>query len=471
MKLTGLIKGISCNSKKIKDNFVFVAIKGTKVDGNKFIGEAVKNGAKAVVFEGALKLKRSLSPGIVFIPVVDARFAFAKLCAEFYHNPSSKLKVVGVTGTNGKTTITYLIEAILKKSGSNPAVIGTINYRFKNQVFPSKNTTPGPEDLQPLLRKMLDAKCKYAVMEVSSHALDQDRACGIDFSSAIFTNLTQDHLDYHHSMEEYFKAKTKLFAGLKGGSFAVINIDDSYGKRLKKMTHVKTVTYGLDGHADFYAKNIRMGISGTKFIFSGPKKEAEFNIRLTGKHNLYNVLAVLAWAKHEGLDFDKVKKAVEEFTIIPGRLEKLNSHRGYSVFVDYAHTPDALFNVLTALREVSRGRILTVFGCGGDRDKNKRPKMGNIACRFSDYVIITNDNPRSENPLTIIRSIKAGIKKSNYSVQPDRFKAIKKALELAKKDDVVLVAGKGHENYQIIKNKILHFDDREAVKKCLTLMS
>ncbi len=465
------IKGISCNSKKIKDNFVFAAIKGVRVDGNKFIAEAVKNGAKAIVLEGPSGLKEDLFPGIVFISVVDVRLTFAELCAEFYHRPSSMLKVAGVTGTNGKTTITYLIEAVLKEFNFNPGVIGTVNYRFKNKVFSSKNTTPGPQDLQPLLRKMLNAKSKYVVMEVSSHALDQDRVSGINFASAIFTNLTQDHLDYHRSMEKYFKTKAKLFAGLSGESFAVINIDDSYGRRLKKITHVKAVTYGLRNNADFYAKDIQMDINGTKFIFVGPKKEAEFNIRLTGKHNLYNVLAVLAWSENEGLNFNKVKPAVERFSIIPGRLQKINSRNGFSVFVDYAHTPDALFNVLTALREVSSGRILTVFGCGGDRDKGKRPKMGSIASGLSDFVIITNDNPRSENPLAIINSIKAGIKKNNYCVQVDRFKAIKKAIGLAKENDVVLVAGKGHESYQIIKDKILHFDDREAVKKCLKLMN
>ena len=465
------VKGISCNSKKIKAGFVFVAIKGTKADGNKFITEAVKKGAKAVVFQSPFEFKKDLFPEVVFIPVIDTRLVLAKLCAEFYHRPSSKLKVVAVTGTNGKTTITYLIEAVLKEVNSHPAVIGTVNYRFKNKIFPSKNTTPGPEGLQLLLRKMLDAKSKYVVMEVSSHALDQDRVSGINFSSAIFTNLTQDHLDYHHNMEEYFKAKAKLFCSLGSKSFAVINIDDNYGRRLKKITHAKIVTYGLSNSADFYAKNIRMQIDGTKFIFAGPKKETEFNIRLTGKHNLYNVLSVLAWAENEGLDFNKVKKAIEKFTIIPGRLEKINSRKGFSVFVDYAHTPDALFNVLTALREVSRGRILTVFGCGGDRDKDKRPKMGNIACGLSDYVIVTNDNPRSENPSAIINSIKAGFKKGNYCIQADRFKAIKKALGLAKKNDVVLVAGKGHENYQIIKDKMLHFDDREAVRKCLKLMN
>jgi UDP-N-acetylmuramoyl-L-alanyl-D-glutamate--2,6-diaminopimelate ligase len=461
------VKGISSNSKQVSDNFVFVAIKGARADGRGFIDEAIKRGAKAVVAQGLKPGTKSLKR-VSFIEVEDSRRAIACLAAKFYGNPSSKLKIVGITGTNGKTTITYLIEALLKEAGFLPAVIGTVNYRFKNKVIPSKNTTPGPAELQSLLARMAKDNISHVIMEVSSHALSQGRTACIDFHSAIFTNLTQDHLDYHGSLEDYFQAKAKLFKDMKRGSFAVINNDDEYSRRLKKMIHgPEIITYGINNRCDIMASDIKLVVSQTKFTLKGLKGKINFKTKLIGCHNIYNILASFAWAAKAGINQDLVKAALEKFDFIPGRLQRIACDKGFSIFIDYAHTEDALTNAARALRQISAKRIIIVFGCGGERDKTKRPKMGYAASQLADYVIITNDNPRSEDPQSIIQDIKGGIKKDNYCIIPDRKEAIKKSLSLAKSQDIVLIAGKGHENYQILNNKTIHFDDREVVKECL----
>ncbi len=460
------VNGITCDSKKAADDFIFVAIKGASADGHKFIDEAINRGAKAVIVQGPWP--RARDPGkTVFISVEDTRTALAKLATEFYGCPSEKLKVIGITGTNGKTTITYLIEAILKEANKNPAVIGTINCRFKDRVILSKNTTPGPADLQGMLKEMSDEGIDYAIMEVSSHALDQDRTGGINFHSGIFTNLTQDHLDYHNTLENYFQAKSRLFAGLKAGSLAIINNDDEYGRRLIKLTQAKVVTYGIKYNVDVLAKDIRFDSSHTEFILKAGMKEAILKTSLIGRHNVYNILASVAFAINEGLDLAVIKPALLKFAFVPGRLERIETRKDFSVFVDYAHTEDALRNVITTLREISKKKIIVVFGCGGERDKTKRPKMGEAVTELADYAVITNDNPRSEDPQLIINDIKSGIKKSNFCIIEDRKEAIKKALILAEPGDVVLIAGKGHENYQILKNERMPFDDREIARECL----
>lgn len=466
------VKGISCNSRKTAADFVYVAIKGAKTDGNKFIEEALSNGARCVVIksEGNFTGIKERD-NAVFIEVSDDRKALSQLASAFYREPGAKMGVVGVTGTNGKTTVTYLIEAILKECGFIPGVIGTVNYRFRDKIISSANTTPGPLELQALLADMLEAGVNYAVMEVSSHGLDQERTGEINFSGAIFTNLTQDHLDYHKDMEDYFQAKAKLFRRLRGDAIAVINNDDSYGLRLKQISGGRVITYGLDQDCDVRAVNLEMDINSSKFLLRTKEIREELNIGLIGRHNVYNVLAALSWALAQKLDFLKVKKALENFSLVPGRLERVNSGKGFSVFVDYAHTEDALKNVLNVLRSVARERIIVVFGCGGERDKTKRPKMGNVVCQMADYAIITSDNPRSEDPQEIIADILSGVRKDNFCVIPERLGAIRKALCLAGTGDIVLVAGKGHEDYQILKDKILHFDDREAVAQCLQSMS
>ena len=465
------VKGISCNSKTVKNNFVFVAVKGSKEDGSKYIDEAIASGARAVIVDSPQCPTVHSQKKIPIIRVRDTRKALAKLAAEFYDSPSSKIKVVGITGTNGKTTITYLIEALLKEAGAHPAVIGTINYRFKDKVLPSKNTTPGPVELQSMLAQMSKEGVNFAIMEVSSHALDQDRTQGVIFSSAIFTNLTQDHLDYHKTLASYFQAKAKLFKNLSPSAFAVINNDDKQAAALKEITKAKVITFGIENDALVKAEDIKSSVRHTEFLLSAPKTKINVRTSLIGRHNVYNILAAAAWAQNEGIDTKTIKSAIERFSLVPGRLERIESARHFSVFVDYAHTEDALKNVIRALRHIAEKRIIVVFGCGGERDRSKRPKMGRTVTELADYAIITNDNPRSEEPLAIIRDIKKGVRKNNYLVIPERSEAIKKSLSLAREGDVVLVAGKGHENYQILKDKTIDFSDREAVQQCLKSMS
>lgn len=463
------VNGISCNSKQVLNNSIFVAIKGTSTDGHKFIKEAIGKGAKVVVIQSS-QYRIASSKKTIFIEVKDTRKALAKLAAKFYDSPSSKIKVIGITGTNGKTTVSYLIEALLKEAGFAPAVIGTVNYRFKNRLIPSKNTTPGPLELQSLLADMAKEKVDYAIMEVSSHALSQNRTEGIYFHSAIFTNLTGDHLDYHKTWENYFQAKAKLFKNIGPHSFAVINNDDEYAKRFKQLIQGgKIITYAIDNAADITAQDMKFNISHTEFVAIALKRKINVKTGLIGRHNVYNILASLSWGIQEGLDSATIKSGLDKFPLVPGRLQKINCHKGFSVFIDYAHTQDALKNAIMALRQISSRRIIVVFGCGGERDKTKRPKMGKVASEFADYVIITDDNPRSEDPQKIRGDIKRGIRKNNYCIIPERKEAIRKSLSLAKTGDIVLIAGKGHENYQILKNETIYFDDREAVRECLGL--
>jgi len=467
------VAGITCNSKKVLDDYIFVAIKGTHEDGHKFIEEAIEKGARAVVVVQSPQSKVSISPQkISFIKVEDTRRALAKLAAQFYGNPSRKLKVVGITGTNGKTTVSYLIEALLKEVNFIPAVIGTINYHFKDKVISSKNTTPGPLEFQSMLAQMLNEGINYAITEVSSHALDQERVGEINFHSAIFTNLTQDHLDYHKTLENYFRAKSKLFKNINSNSFGIINRDDEYGGRLQKLTKARVITYGIDNIADIMAKDIKFDICGTEFALLNNKKEINIRSRLIGRHNIYNILASVSWALEEGLDLLVIKSTIEKFCSIPGRLERIDFGGDFAVFVDYAHTEDALMNVIRSLRQaMSCGRIIVVFGCGGERDKTKRPKMGYAVSKLADYAIITSDNPRGEDPQEIINDILAGVRKNNYCVIPDRKEAIRESLSLAKSGDIVLLAGKGHEDYQILKDKTIHFNDREIARECLKSMN
>ena len=460
-------RGITANSKDVKDNFIFVAVNGATVDGRDFIPEAIKRGAKIIVSAG-YKLRER---GVRFITVKDTRGALAELAAEFYGRPSRKIKVVGVTGTNGKTTVTYLIEAILKEALRIPAVVGTINCRFKDKVIPSVNTTPGPIELQSLLYRMQKECVDYALMEVSSHALDQQRTGGIDFHSAIFTNLTQDHLDYHLNLENYFLAKAKLFKGLGKKNFAIINSDDARSARLISLCGGRVVTYACKHKAQVRARDIDFGLEQTCFLLSAGKLKFTLKSNLIGMHNIYNILAAASWALEEGIASSVIQSAISKFQNVPGRLERIECKNGFSVFVDYAHTEDALKNILESLRRLSAKRLIVVFGCGGQRDKTKRPKMGSAVSRMADFAIITNDNPRGEDPAGIIEDIRRGINKKNYCVIPEREQAIKKSLELAKRGDIVLVAGKGHEDYQIINGKKFHFDDREVIRECLSSMN
>ncbi len=398
MKIADLgIKGITCDSKAVKENFLFVAIKGNQQDGSCFIEEAIAKGASYIIMQGKPPAAKT-SKNVKFISVKDARKFLGHACAEFYDHPSKKVKVIGITGTNGKTTISYLIEAIAAQAKYGCGVIGTISYRFKNKVTIAKNTTPGPGQLQEFLSKMLIDRIKYCAMEVSSHALDQKRVEGIDFAYAIFTNLTLDHLDYHKNLENYFQAKAKLFRKLSSPSVGIINNDDPVAGRLKTLTCAKIITYGIKNKSDFMACDIQYSIKGSQFTLIARNVKAKVNSNLVGKHNIYNLLAAIAWGISENIAFKNIKSALEKFKNVPGRLEKVNNKRGYNIFVDYAHTPDALFNIITALRPLVKNKIVVVFGCGGQRDKLKRPKMGEVVTRLADYAILTSDNPRSEDP-------------------------------------------------------------------------
>jgi len=469
MKIKGLkIKGITCNSKEVKKDFLFVAIRGNRQDGNKFINEAVRKGAGVIAVEKRPNIKNLKK--VKLLKVNNCRKFLAETALKFYGAPADKIRVAGITGTNGKTTISYLIEAILKESGKDCGVIGTVNYRFKRKVIVAKNTTPGPLALQDLFAKMYAQEIKYCAMEVSSHALDQDRVAGIKFRSAIFTNLTQDHLDYHKNLENYFLAKSKLFSNLPSSSVAIINNDDKYSSRIKRLTKAKIITYGIEKESQVMANDIKFGLQSTEFNLIAPKIKIRIKTNLVGCYNIYNILASICWGLSEGISIKNIKSAIEKFKNVPGRLESINCKKGCSVFVDYAHTPDALYNVICALKPLVKGKIIGVFGCGGERDKLKRPKMGKIVTELADFAIITNDNPRSENPASIIKDILAGVKNKNYKIIPDRFKAIQTGLALVRQGDCLLIAGKGHENYQIMKNKTLDFSDRKAVQKCLKLM-
>jgi len=470
MKIVDLeIKGITSNSQEIRKGFLFVAIKGNRQDGNDYIPEAVSRGAGIIVVEKKFP-RIKVPPKVVFLIVNDCRKFFAQATHNFYGTPSNKIKVIGITGTNGKTTVSYLIEAMAKEAGDDCGVIGTINYRFKNRITLAKNTTPGAGELQGMLKKMLSQKVKYCAMEVSSHALDQDRVAGINFSYAIFTNLTQDHLDYHQNLEKYFLAKTKLFCALPAVAKAIINNDDPYSRRLKRLTRAKVLTYGIRNRSEIMAKKINFGLHSTEFSLVAPNFNIRLKTNLVGSYNVYNILAAVAWGMVEKLPMRKIKSAIEKFKNVPGRLERVYCAQGLNILVDYAHTPDALLNVLGALRPLVKGKIFVIFGCGGERDKLKRPLMGKVATELADYAIITSDNPRSENPIKIIKDIVKGIEKSNYCLISDRKKAIRKGLSLINNHDCLLIAGKGHENYQILKDKVLSFNDRKVVCECLALM-
>lgn len=464
------VLGVTADSKEVRDGYIFVAVSGSSADGNHFIEQAVKRGAQAVVSEIAYSKSQCCAKrlrAISYFQVSNARKALALLSREFYANPSAKVKVTGVTGTNGKTTTVYLIESILKKAGRSVGVLGTINYRFQGRVMPAPNTTPGAEGLQRMLAQMRKSKIRYLAMEVSSHALKQSRVEGVDFHSAIFTNLASDHLDYHRTRQDYFLSKAILFKNLKKSAYAVINNDDPFARKLPSITRAKIITYSINRKSDVQARDIHCTLDFTRFLVVFKNKSITFKTHLIGRHNVYNILAAASWAYAEGINIEHIRSVVEGFNCVPGRLERVALKSGPLFFIDYAHTEDALRCALLTLRQVARGRLITVFGCGGNRDRLKRPRMGRTVSELCDYAIITNDNPRNEDPQNIFQDIVAGIRKDNYRIIPDRRRAIAKAVLLAKHNDTVLIAGKGHENYQIVREKRFSFDDKKVLLECL----
>ena len=459
------IKGISCDSRNIAPGYLFVAIKGQRHDGHKFVKQAIDKGAAALILQNDLSFKTE----VVKILVPDSRAALACASAAFFGYPAKNLKIIGITGTNGKTTVSYLIEKILDCAGCPCGVIGTVNYRLGRKQYSAVNTTPQADILQSFLQEILLAKSKYAIIEVSSHALAQHRVDCLDFDLSIFTNLSQEHLDYHGNLDNYFSCKSGLFERLAADAFAIINADDVYGRKLIKKVRSKILTFGIERPAQIRAKNLNLGINKIKFTAVTPGGNIEIDSPLIGRHNVYNILAAISAAFVEGIDFSAIASGISSCIYIPGRLERVDCAQEFEVFIDYAHTEDGLEKALQALQQIKKNKIILVFGCGGDRDKTKRPKMGKVATRLSDSVILTNDNPRSENPEQIVSDILKGIDKkaTNYKIVLDRFQAIQEALSFAGRGDIVVIAGKGHESSQIFADRTVPFSDREAAEEIL----
>ncbi|NWG02183.1 MAG: UDP-N-acetylmuramoyl-L-alanyl-D-glutamate--2,6-diaminopimelate ligase [Syntrophaceae bacterium] len=500
------VKGIAYHSKQIQEGFLFTALRGVEEDGRRFIGEAIKRGAEVIVLEETLMEGAGVPPykkatendipnHVTMILVHNSRQALAKISSNFYGDPSSQVRLIGVTGTNGKTTTTYLLESIFKEAGCQVGVIGTINYRFGEKTIPALHTTPESLDLQKILWEMVLGGVSHVMMEVSSHGLDLDRAFGCQFDGAVFTNLTSEHLDYHKTLEHYFESKKKLFSDYlmnsrKGGRFAVINDDDPYGREMVKGLDLPILHYGMSPSCEITANQVVSSFEGLSCRIKTPKGDFPIHSKLIGSFNLYNILAAVAVGIGMDISLKTIRKGVEGLKGVSGRFERVQNKRNIHVIIDYAHTHDALERALQGLRGIleispqNNGKMITVFGCGGDRDRTKRPLMGNVAGKYSDLAILTSDNPRTEDPLAILNEVEEGLKslplkkwdpkemecwrtQKGYLKVSDRREAIRMAVRLAQPSDTVLIAGKGHEDYQIIGKKKFPFDDRVEVKKVL----
>ena len=468
-KLDRPVESIAYDSRRVQKNGLFVAMRGESRDGHEFIGQAIEKGASVIVTEREEKHSRATC-----LVVENARNALADLSATFYGLPAQRLKLAAVTGTNGKTTITFLIKHICEKAGLRCGLIGTVRYEIGERVLPASRTTPESLDLQELLAQIVNAGCRAAAMEVSSHALAQDRTRGLEWNVAVFTNLTQDHLDFHGTMESYFESKLKLFTQLgrqqkKRKPVAVVNIDDRYGEQLLQRIgkKVAVITYGMGVRADFRASNYRVEFGGTSYQLDARGKSYLVRVPLIGRFNVLNSVAALAAANALGVDLREAVLSLGKSSQVPGRLELVPAKRQFQVFVDYAHTPDALRNVLKTLRELGPNRLIVVFGCGGDRDRKKRPLMGEIANRHADYAILTSDNPRKEDPNSIITEIEKGFRSTHYEKLVDRAEAIGRAIALVQPRDIVLIAGKGHENYQEFADHTVPFDDIQVARRAI----
>ncbi|HVB87646.1 MAG TPA: UDP-N-acetylmuramoyl-L-alanyl-D-glutamate--2,6-diaminopimelate ligase [Candidatus Dormibacteraeota bacterium] len=465
------IVAIECDSRKVTGGAIFFALHGAKLEGAQFVEDALRRGAEAVASQAARPA--AFPAGIAWIqlaPGTDRR-ALALAAANFYGHPAQALQLVGVTGTNGKTTITYLVDSILRAAGRTTGLIGTTGYRTTKGYRDAPNTTPESLELQRIFAEIRDAGGTNATLEASSHALAMDRLWGCHFSVAIFTNLTRDHLDYHQTFESYFAAKRRLFEGTGSGApdVAVINADDSYGEQLKGLAR-STLTYGLKGSADLAAKKLSLSAAGLEFTAHTPAGDLSVRSRLVGRMNAYNILAAIGAGIGLGLPLGQIEQGIAALEAVPGRFERVDEGQPYLVVVDYAHTDDALRNVISAARELSKGgRIITLFGAGGERDRTKRPLMGEAAGSLSDLVVLTSDNPRSEDPLRIINDVVVGLQKANatYRIEPDREQAIAIALDAAQPGDIVILAGKGHETYQVLRDGPIDFDDREKARTAL----
>lgn len=465
-----LITGVAYDSREVRPGDLFICVQGFVHDGHRFAPDAVARGASALVVE------RELPFDVPQVVVGDARTAMGQLAAAFYGNPSQDLRVIGVTGTNGKTTTAYLVRALLENAGRRCGIIGTVVQSTGAGELPASRTTPESVDIQRLMREMADNGCQAVAMEVSSHGLVLKRTVGIEFDVAVFTNLTQDHFDFHRTFDDYLRAKRQLFtalapagAGLKARKAAVINGDDPYAQKFLEASAAPAITYGLSEERDLWASDVRVTADGVRYIARTNKGQAPVRLRLTGRFNVYNSLAALAVGLVEGVDLEEAAAGIAQ-TVVPGRFEPVDEGQDFAVIVDYAHTPDSLENVLKTARGLAKERVICVFGAGGDRDRTKRPIMGQIAAELADFVVITSDNPRSEDPEAICREVAAGAEKAGaapFDVIVDRREAIRHAISVANAGDLVLIAGKGHETYQEIGGEKLHFDDREEARLAL----
>ncbi|RMZ60713.1 UDP-N-acetylmuramoyl-L-alanyl-D-glutamate--2,6-diaminopimelate ligase [Chryseobacterium nematophagum] len=463
------VSGLVFDSRKVTNNSLYIAIRGTTVDGHSYIASSVEKGAKTIVCE---EFPTSIDENITYIKVKDTSKVLGHLASNFYGNPSEKLKLIGITGTNGKTSVTTLLFDVFKNLGFTSALLSTVEIRIGNTIIPATHTTPDVISINQILAQAVKEGCEFAFMEVSSHGISQNRIEGLHFKIAGFTNLTHDHLDYHKTFDEYLKTKKRFFDDLDNNAIAITNIDDRNGNIMLQNTKAKKKSYALKTMADYHGKLLEVDFNGMLLNFNGK----EFWTTLTGKFNVYNLLLVFGIATELGYEQNEVLQAISQLKRVSGRFETFKSDGGIFFIVDYAHTPDALENILDSINDIrtKNERLITVFGCGGDRDHSKRPEMGNIATKKSTLAIITSDNPRTEDANQIIKEIEAGVEAQNFSKYtsiPDRKEAIKMAIKFAEPKDIILVAGKGHETYQEINGVKHHFDDKEIINELWKLMS
>jgi UDP-N-acetylmuramoyl-L-alanyl-D-glutamate--2,6-diaminopimelate ligase len=464
-----IIQQVVCDSRKLRPGALFFALHGVQVDGNAFVRDAIAKGAVAIASE--LEAPADLPAGVTWVSVKEERKALAIAAANFFDHPASALKLAAVTGTNGKTTTTSVLDSMVKASGARTGLFGTIAYHTPLGDYPAPNTTPESVDLQGFLAEIRDAGGEYAVLEASSHSLAMDRLWGCHFTAAVFTNLTREHMDYHQTFEDYFAAKRKLFSGTGSGppDYAILNADDEWSEKLAGLAK-NSLTYGLHSGADLTTRKFQLTFEGLSFTAKTPNGKVEVRSSLVGRINVYNLLAAIGAAQALGLTNETIEAGIRNLASVSGRFQRIDLGQPFLVIVDYAHTDDALENLIRTARELNpKGRVITLFGCGGGKDRTKRPVMGEVTGRLSDLTILSSDNPRKEDPLKIISDIIVGLQKTSgkYLIEPDREKAIRLAIDEARAGDIVLLAGKGHENTQILADRTLEFDDREMARRSL----
>ena len=472
--VTAEVSHITADSRTVQEGSLFICLVGATVDAHTFVDKAVEDGAVAIIASKPV----TVPDHVAVLYVEDTRQALQDAVPFFYDYPASKMRMIGVTGTNGKTTTTHIIAHLLRSQGYTVGVIGTVHILIDDQSYPIHNTTPDVADLQQILQQMVDAGVTHCIMEVSSHALALGRTAGVEYDTAVFTNLTQDHLDFHKTFDNYLAAKATLFKQVsasyqvKEGKGAVINVDDAYGQAIVDVTTAPMITYSTEDKGTMNASNLSVTAKSSEFTLNYGDASYTIQTKIAGLFNVYNTLAAVGACVYEGLTMDDIVKGLRTFTAVPGRFELIEEGQDFAVVVDYAHTPDGLENILQTAKKIVEHRILVVFGCGGDRDATKRPIMGRITAQYGDRVFVTSDNPRTEDPVQIVKDVEVGVKEGlrdgvDYDVIVDRREAIFAAIAEAKAGDVVIIAGKGHEDYQILKDETIHFDDREVAREAL----